>query len=59
MRDLHLEIPTSIFVAGFIICLLSALGLFSPSTTQALYEIGVKIGLVGIIVGIIVFVWEK
>ncbi len=59
MRDLHLEIPTSIFVAGLITCLLSALGLFSPSTTLVLYEIGMKMGLLGIIVGIIVFVWEK
>ena len=59
MRDLHLEIPTSIFVAGLITCLLSALGLFSPSTTLVLFEIGMKTGLLGIIVGIIVFVWEK
>ncbi len=55
MRDLHLEIPMSIIVAGIIICLLSALGIFSPPTTQALYEIGVEIGLFGIIVGIIVY----
>ena len=59
MRDLHLEIPTSIFAAGCIICLLSALGLFSTPTTQALYEIGAEIGLLGIIVGIIVFVWDR
>jgi len=55
MRDLHLEIPMSIIVAGIIICLLSALGIFSPPATQALYEIGVEIGLFGIIVGIIVY----
>ncbi len=59
MRDLHLDIPLSIFAAGCIICLLSVLGLFSPTTTQALYEIGVKIGLLGILSGIIVFVWYK
>ncbi len=63
MKDLHLDIPLSIFAAGCIICLLSTLGLFSPPTTQAVYEIGVKIGLlginVGIIVGTIVFVWGK
>ena len=59
MRDLHLEIPTSILAAGLIVCLLSALGLFSPPTTQALYEIGAGIGLLGMIVGIIVFAWDK
>lgn len=59
MRDLHLEIPMSIFAAGFIICLLSALGLFPPPTTQVLYEIGVEVGLLGFIVGIITFVWNK
>ena len=42
MRDLHLEIPTSIFVTGLITCLLSALGLFSPSTTLVLYEVPVQ-----------------
>ena len=59
MKDLRLEIPTSIFAAGFIICFLSALGLFSPAMTQALYALGLKIGLLGITVGILVFVWDK
>jgi hypothetical protein len=59
MRHLHFEIPTSIFIAGFIICFLSALGIFSPPTTQVLFEIGVDIGLLGIVVGIIVYVWDR
>ena len=59
MRDLHLAIPTSIFVAGIVICLLSVLGLFSPPTTQVLYKIGAEIGLLGIIAGIIVIAWDK
>ncbi len=59
MRDLYLETPLSIFAAGCIICLLSTLGLFSPPTTQALYEIGAEIGLLGILAGIIVIVWYK
>ncbi len=59
MKDLHLEFPLSIFVTGFIICLLSALGLFSPAIAQSLFKIGLEIGLLGIIMGIIVFVWDK
>ena len=55
MNDLHLEIPLSIFAAGCIICLLSALGLFSPPTAQAMYIIGSSIGLAGIVTGLIVF----
>lgn len=59
MKYLHLEIPKSIFAAGFIICLLSALGLFYSPATQAFFEIGLDIGLLGIIVGLIMFVWDR
>jgi hypothetical protein len=59
LRDLHLDIPLAIFAAGCIICLLSVLGIFSQPTTQALFEIGAEIGLLGILAGIIVIVWYK
>ena len=55
MNDLHLEIPLSIFTAGCFICLLIALGLFSPSTAQSIYLTGSSNGLIGIGVGLIVF----
>ena len=55
MNELNLEIPLSIFAAGCIICLLAALGIFSPSTAQAMYITGSSIGFLGIVVGLIVF----
>ena len=55
MNKLHLEIPLSIFAAGCIICLLAGLTLFSPSTAQSMYITGLSIGLIGIVIGLIVF----
>ncbi len=59
MRGLHLQIPLTIFTVGCLICLLPVLGLFSSPTTQILIEIGVEIGLLGILAGIIDLVWNR
>ncbi len=59
MSKMQLEIPLSIFAAGCIIFLLSALGSFSlfleNATIQALYKVGSLIGLIGVVAGLIVY----
>ncbi len=59
MDKIPLDIPLSIFAAGCIICLLSSLGsawhIITSETEHVMYVFGSSIGLVGVIMGIIVF----
>ena len=59
MGKINLEIPLSIFAAGCLLCLLSLFGsawhIITSETEQYIYLIGSSIGLVGAIIGVIIY----